>query len=118
MKKKRIVREDFLERHGECRRRLQELANKDVLLVHNTFTKKEDFTNNYYCTCPKANLYIEDMLPDFTIFNPEKLCVGTDSLASNDSLSILEELQVIQDNSRSRGNAPVVNPNWFPQSRK
>ena len=78
---------------------LKELANKDVLLVHNTFTKKEDFTNNYYCTCPKANLYIEDMLPDFTIFNPEKLCVGTDSLASNDSLSILEELQVIQDNS-------------------
>ena len=31
--------------------------------------------------------------------NPEKLCVGTDSLASNNSLSILEELNIIQENS-------------------
>ena len=61
--------------------------------------KKEDLTNNYYCTCPKANLYIEDTLPNYNIFNPEKLCVGTDSLASNNSLSILEELQIIKNNS-------------------
>ena len=33
------------------------------------------------------------------IFNSDKLCVGTDSLASNNSLSILEELQIIQENS-------------------
>ena len=33
------------------------------------------------------------------IFNTEKLCVGTDSLASNNSLSILEELLVVQENS-------------------
>jgi cytosine/adenosine deaminase-related metal-dependent hydrolase len=38
-------------------------------------------------------------LPDYSIFNSEKLCVGTDSLASNNSLSILEELLVIQENS-------------------
>jgi cytosine/adenosine deaminase-related metal-dependent hydrolase len=38
-------------------------------------------------------------LPDYSIFNTEKLCVGTDSLASNDSLSILEELMVIKKNS-------------------
>ena len=78
---------------------LQELGDKKVLLVHNTFAKKEDITDNYYCTCPKANLYIENNLPDYSIFDTDKLCVGTDSLASNDSLSILDELLIIQNNS-------------------
>ena len=78
---------------------LQELAGKKVLLVHNTFTKKEDMTDNYYCTCPRANLYIENNLPDYSIFDSDKLCVGTDSLASNNSLSILDEIIVIQNNS-------------------
>jgi len=78
---------------------LRELRNKKVLLVHNTFAKKEDIADNYHCTCPKANLYIENALPDYSIFDTGKLCVGTDSLASNDSLSILEELLIIQENS-------------------
>ena len=78
---------------------LKELGRKKILIVHNTFSKKEDITDNYYCTCPKANLYIEDSLPDYSILNPEKLCVGTDSLASNNSLSILEEIFIVQKNS-------------------
>jgi len=78
---------------------LKELRGKKMLLVHNTFSQKEDVTDNYYCTCPKANLYIENDLPDYSIFDPDKLCVGTDSLASNDSLSILDELLIIQENS-------------------
>ena len=87
----------------ECRSRstdiLTELENKNVLLVHNTFAKKEDISSNYYCTCPKANLYIENILPDYSIFDINRLCIGTDSLASNNSLSILEELQIIQENT-------------------
>ena len=75
-----------------------ELKNQNTILVHNTFTKKEDLTDNYYCTCPKANLYIENSLPDYSIFDRDKLCVGTDSLASNNSLSVLEELRIIQEN--------------------
>ena len=78
---------------------LQELEAEKVMLVHNTFTKKEDLTENYYCTCPNANLYIESTLPDYSIFDTDKLCLGTDSLASNKSLSILEELLVIKENS-------------------
>ena len=78
---------------------LEELGNKKMLMVHNTFAKKEDISDNYYCTCPKANLYIENALPDYSIFDANKLCVGTDSLASNNSLSILEELKTIKDNS-------------------
>jgi cytosine/adenosine deaminase-related metal-dependent hydrolase len=78
---------------------LAELGNNKILLVHNTFSKKEDITDSHYCTCPKANLYIENSLPDYSIFDTDKLCVGTDSLASNNSLSILEELITIQKNS-------------------
>ena len=78
---------------------LEELENKKMLLVHNTFAKKKNISDNYYCTCPKANLYIENALPDYSIFDADKLCVGTDSLASNNSLSILEELNIIQENS-------------------
>jgi len=78
---------------------LKELGRKKIILVHNTFIQKEDVTDNYYCTCPKANLYIEKMLPDYSIFDTDKLCVGTDSLASNNTLSILDELLVIQENS-------------------
>jgi cytosine/adenosine deaminase-related metal-dependent hydrolase len=75
-----------------------------ILLVHNTFTAKEDirFAHNYskniyWCFCPNANLYIENQLPDFQIFIDEnsKCCVGTDSYASNWSLSILDELKTI-----------------------
>ena len=76
---------------------LEEIENRKILLVHNTFAKKKDIMDNYYCTCPKANLYIENTLPDYSIFNTDKLCIGTDSLASNNSLSILEELQIIQE---------------------
>ena len=78
---------------------LKELEDKRMLLVHNTFAKTKSISDNYYCTCPKANLYIENALPDYSIFDPDKLCVGTDSLASNNSLSILEELNIIQENS-------------------
>lgn len=77
-----------------------------IILVHNTFTKKNDIDwisahgySTYFCTCPKANLYIEDSLPDYSIFDITKLCVGTDSLASNETLSILDELRVIKENS-------------------
>ena len=79
---------------------LKELGNHKMLLVHNTYTKKQDITNNFYCTCPKSNLHIENALPNYSIFNEEKLCVGTDSLASNNNLSIIEELEIIQANSK------------------
>ncbi|MEI7801583.1 MAG: amidohydrolase family protein, partial [Bacteroidota bacterium] len=80
---------------------------KNALFVHNTFTTaeelkntSEDFPNVFWCACPKANLYIENRLPDYNnwLQVKDKVCVGTDSLASNDSLSILEEIKTIQKN--------------------
>ena len=90
---------EIWEDRGRSVEAISDLEGVKALIVHNTFAKKEDITSNYYCTCPKANLYIEGVLPNYTIFNPDLLCVGTDSLASNNSLSVLEELEIIQRNS-------------------
>jgi cytosine/adenosine deaminase-related metal-dependent hydrolase len=76
--------------------------------VHNTFTSLEDLqwatsqaSNLFWCTCPNANLYIEDRLPDYNFFINEKakVTIGTDSLASNKSLSVLDELKTISSHN-------------------
>jgi cytosine/adenosine deaminase-related metal-dependent hydrolase len=75
------------------------------IFVHNTYTSREDvqyahkrLKQAYWCFCPNANLYIENTLPDIDMFISEgaRICIGTDSLASNHSLSILSELQSIK----------------------
>jgi len=86
---------------------------KNVLFVHNTFTTKEslehlkiawessakegEYPQAFFCTCPNANLYIEDRLPSLDLFLAQGLTmtIGTDSLASNHSLNILSELKTI-----------------------
>jgi aminodeoxyfutalosine deaminase len=79
----------------------------DLILVHNTFTSKKDmeWANSYYkklywCLCPKANLYIENALPQLDNFENAKckMVIGTDSLASNDSLSVIDEINVLLKN--------------------
>jgi cytosine/adenosine deaminase-related metal-dependent hydrolase len=76
-----------------------------ILFVHNTFLNEtelkkllEHFGKSYFVFCPNANLYIENHLPDVDVFlkNKVKICLGTDSLASNDQLSILAEMQTLQ----------------------
>ncbi|MEP6948857.1 MAG: amidohydrolase family protein [Ginsengibacter sp.] len=81
-----------------------------VILVHNTFTKQEDidYINNNksqdqivsFCLCANANLYIENVLPPVEILLQNKcnIVIGTDSLASNHQLRILEELKTIAKN--------------------
>lgn len=82
---------------------------KNVLLVHNTFTNEVDMqfvqqaaiANNqtaYFCLCPNANLYIENSLPNIELLreNNATITLGTDSLASNTSLNIIDEINTIQ----------------------
>lgn len=75
-----------------------------LILVHNTFTSSEEIKwanelhkKNYWCTCPNANLYIENTLPVLKNFVDEKcsMVIGTDSLASNGSLSMLSEINTL-----------------------
>ncbi|TKC04149.1 amidohydrolase family protein [Pedobacter frigoris] len=78
-----------------------------TLLVHNTFTSMEDVKfaeavhpNLYWCLCPRANMYIEDRLPDVNMLKDAgvRITLGTDSLASNRKLSILAEMEVLANN--------------------
>ncbi len=76
-------------------------SNQKMQLVHNTFTDKADIefasqtnSNLFWCICPNANLYIENQLPNLELLKND-FClktIGTDSLASNSQLSILEEI--------------------------
>ena len=85
---------------------------QSLILVHNVCTSEEDIdflkpqTSNpkpqtFFCLCPNANLYISNKLPDVMMFITKgvDIVLGTDSLASNDQLSILEEMKTIQENA-------------------
>lgn len=80
-----------------------------ITTVHNVCTSKDDieFAKSsiadsqfqlFHCLCPNANLYISNMLPDVNMLIQHKcnIVLGTDSLASNDQLSILEEIKILQ----------------------
>ena len=76
-----------------------------LLLVHNTMAISEDlqlasqhFPNAWWCFCPGSNLFLEQKLPDLDIFTDyhHRITLGTDSLASNSRLSILEEMKILQ----------------------
>ncbi|MBL7726847.1 MAG: amidohydrolase family protein, partial [Dinghuibacter sp.] len=85
---------------------------ESLLLVHNCFTGEGDVelvgraTNNRatnegsisFCLCPNANLYIGNPLPDADLLlrSGVRICLGTDSLASNHQLSIWEEIKTLQ----------------------
>ena len=82
-------------------------AKNKIQLVHNIHTATDEIDaavnynpNLYWCFCPNANLYIEDRLPDIKMFYDKKLKItlGTDSLASNRQLSMIEEIKTIQRN--------------------
>jgi len=79
--------------------------DQQYLFVHNTLTNQQDFeaaeqrlNNIFWSTCPNANLYIENALPDYKMFmeNNAKMTIGTDSLASNWQLSIWDEMTTIK----------------------
>ncbi len=81
-------------------------SSGNLVLVHNTFiTRKiinelQERDNIFWCLCPNSNLHIENKLPPVDLLKSERceITIGTDSLASNRKLSILEELKTIQHN--------------------
>lgn len=76
-----------------------------LLLVHNVYTTKQDIEESnfklkktWFCLCPNSNHFISREKPGSYLINnyPDKVCLGTDSLASNHRLSILEEMKTLQ----------------------
>lgn len=81
-------------------------TSKNLLLIHNTFATEEairPMINHAYkqvtwVVCPGSNLYIENQLPPVDLFRRMglRIAVGTDSLASNHSLAMVEEMKLLQ----------------------
>ena len=80
--------------------------NQSLILVHNVHTSVGDLQfasasqkDIAWCFCPNANLYIGGQLPAIDLFieNGCDIVLGTDSLASNQQLSIIHEIKTIKD---------------------
>src|SRR6056297_833816 len=75
-----------------------------LLFVHNVYSTNDEIQlvsktlpYSFFVLCPLSNLFIENKLPDINLFLEfsDKIALGTDSLASNKSLSILNEMKQI-----------------------
>lgn len=76
-----------------------------MLLVHECEMDEEGvaaakaaFSHPFIALCPLSNMFIHNSLPPVNMLRESgiPLCVGTDSLSSNDDLSILEELRCLE----------------------
>jgi len=84
------------------------LQQCNVLLVHNTSLpadvlrnlQSQNQENLFFCLCPNSNNFITGCLPNPAMFveNAAQICIGTDSPASNHSLSFVEEMKTLQNN--------------------
>ncbi|MCF0177088.1 MAG: amidohydrolase family protein [Bacteroidales bacterium] len=79
----------------------------NVLLVHNVDTSSESiqaakkaFRRSFWVLCPLSNIFIHNALPPVNLLreNGLTICIGTDSLSSNDQLCMVDELRCIQEN--------------------
>lgn len=82
-------------------------AQNNLLLVHNLTTQQADIdfikgdrelSKTWFVLCPGSNMFIQNRLPDIELLrrNHLQICLGTDSLASNRRLSLLEEMKIVQ----------------------
>jgi aminodeoxyfutalosine deaminase len=85
--------------------------NQSIILVHNVTTQAGDIAFAklpiagcllpiFFCLCPNANLYITNTLPNVNMLMEQdcNIILGTDSLASNHQLNILEEIKTLHKN--------------------
>ena len=78
-----------------------------ILLVHEVCLDEEGIDavrstmlHPYFALCPLSNIFIHNALPPVPLMrrNGLKLCIGTDSLSSNDDLDMLKEIFCLQEN--------------------
>ena len=81
--------------------------DEHILLVHECCMDQEGIdaakavmNHPFVAVCPLSNLFIHNALPPIDLMrrNALKICVGTDSLSSNDDLRIVDELYCLQRN--------------------
>ena len=81
--------------------------DEHILLVHECCmdhdgidAEKAVMNHPFVAVCPLSNLFIHNTLPPIDLMrrNGLKVCVGTDSLSSNDDLVMVDELYCLQRN--------------------
>ena len=81
--------------------------DEHILLVHECCMDQEGvdavkavMNHPFVAVCPLSNLFIHNALPPIDLMrrNGLKVCVGTDSLSSNDDLNLVDELYCLQRN--------------------
>ncbi|WP_126969772.1 amidohydrolase family protein [Gynurincola endophyticus] len=89
---------------------LSRFTNKKILLVHNVTISEADLIyirelekeNNlevYFAICIRANEYIGNGFPDIELlfrYYPDRITIGTDSLASNEDVNLMHELILLK----------------------
>ena len=85
---------------------LPEPVQGHVLLVHECCLTPEGaamarkrLAQPFLAVCPLSNLFIHNMLPPIPVMRASgiPICVGTDSLSSNDRLDMVAELYTLQE---------------------
>lgn len=78
------------------------LLDKNTLAVHLVFADEKDIRTLaekqvHACLCPRSNFNLHNRLPDVPMMIRAglRMCLGTDSLASNGSLSLFDEMAYI-----------------------
>ena len=99
---------DFTGRYASPADRIVKCIPPDrkILLVHNTFVTRRDVDmlaahfggNVTFVLCPRSNRYINEAEPPARMLCDAgvRVAVGADSLASNTSLSMVEELKMLR----------------------
>ncbi|MCL2562062.1 MAG: amidohydrolase family protein [Rikenellaceae bacterium] len=98
---------DFIGRYASPADRIIRCVppSRRILLIHNTFITREDVSalaahfgdGLTFVLCPRSNRYINDAAPPAKMLLEAgvRVALGTDSLASNTSLSMLDEVRVL-----------------------
>lgn len=99
---------DFLHYGSPAQRVISSVAPyKRVLLVHNCCVSEQEVQQleqhfdegPSWVLCPRSNDYISALRPPVEMLRRAgaRICIGTDSLASNSSLSMIDELKCFSD---------------------
>ena len=99
---------DFLHYDSPAERLVASVPrDRRVILVHNCCVTQRDIDvvmNHFtapvrWCLCPRSNRYISRLEPPVELLRCNRLdiCLGTDSLASNDRLSVFEEMRMFPE---------------------
>ncbi len=99
---------DFLAYGSPTRRIIESVpATRRVLLVHNCYVRREDIEQLQahfddrvsWVVCPASNDYISGIKPPIDLLREMgcRICIGTDSLASNERLEMVGEMKYFSD---------------------